>query len=218
MQDFLKVTGMVIGVFAQGEYDRRIELLTRERGKITAFVKGARRQGSRFLGTTDMFAFGTFELYVGRTSYNVQNAEISNFFDWFRTDCEGAYYGMYFAELADYYALENNDESELLLLLYRALQGLKSERLSNDFVRRVYETKLFMIEGEFIPAINAGSFSDGLYTTLDYIRGSNIEKLFNFKLSDKLFSELTEVAEYERKHLVDRNMASLDILNTMTMN
>ena len=102
MQDFLKVTGMVIGVFAQGEYDRRITLLTRERGKITAFVKSARRQGSRFLGTTDMFAFGTFDLYVGRTSYNVQNVEIMNYFDNFRVDMEGAYYGMYFAELAEF--------------------------------------------------------------------------------------------------------------------
>lgn len=177
MQEFLKVTGMVIGVFPQGEYDRRITLLTRERGKITAFVKSARRQGSRFLGTTDMFAFGNFDLYVGRTSYNVQNAEISNYFDNFRMDMVGAYYGMYFAELAEFYALENNDESELLLLLYRALQGLKSEKLENDFVRRVFEIKLFMLEGEFIPADKAGEFSAALFKTLEYINASSIEKL-----------------------------------------
>ena len=216
MQEFLKVTGMVIGVFPQGEYDRRITLLTRERGKITAFVKSARRQGSRFLGTTDMFAFGNFDLYVGRTSYNVQNAEISNYFDNFRMDMVGAYYGMYFAELAEFYALENNDESELLLLLYRALQGLKSEKLANDFVRRVFEIKLFMIEGEFIPVGNAGTFTEALNKTLEYIHASSIEKLFNFGPSESLFKELSEVADYERRHLVDKKLSSLEILETMT--
>ena len=103
MQDFLKVMGMVIGSFPVNEYDKRIVILTRECGKITAFVKGARRQGSRFLASTDLFCFGTFELFVGRNSYNVQNAEISNFFECFRDDIVGAYYGMYFMELIDFY-------------------------------------------------------------------------------------------------------------------
>lgn len=215
MQDFLKVTGMIISVAPQGEYDRRITLLTRECGKITAFVKGARRQGSRFTGTTDMFAFGTFDLYVGKSSYNIQNAEIQNYFEFLRTDMEAAYYGMYFLELADYYALENNDESLLLLLCYRALQGLKSDKLSNNFVRAVFENKLFMIEGEFIPLDKIGNFPDITVTTIEYIMESSIEKLFNFSPSEAVLSDLYTICDYERKHLVDRHIQSLDILNTL---
>lgn len=215
MQDFLKVTGMIISVAPQGEYDRRITLLTRECGKITAFVKGARRQGSRFTGTTDMFAFGTFDLYVGKSSYNIQNAEIQNYFEFLRTDMEAAYYGMYFLELADYYALENNDESLLLLLCYRALQGLKSDKLSNTFVRAVFENKLFMIEGEFIPLDKIGNFPDITVSTIEYIMESSIEKLFNFSPSEAVLSDLYTICDYERKHLVDRHIQSLDILNTL---
>ena len=215
MQDFLKVTGMIISVAPQGEYDRRITLLTRECGKITAFVKGARRQGSRFTGTTDMFAFGTFDLYVGKSSYNIQNAEIQNYFEFLRTDMEAAYYGMYFLELADYYALENNDESLLLLLCYRALQGLKSDKLSNTFVRAVFENKLFMIEGELIPLDKIGNFPDITVSTIEYIMESSIEKLFNFSPSEAVLSDLYTICDYERKHLVDRHIQSLDILNTL---
>lgn len=215
MQDFLKVTGMIISVFPQGEYDRRITLLSRECGKITAFVKGARRQGSRFTGTTDMFAFGTFDLYVGKSSYNIQNAEIQNYFEFVRSDIEAAYYGMYFLELADFYALENNDESLLLLLCYRALQGLKSDKLKNDFVRTVFEIKLFMIEGEFIPVERIKSFSDSVVSEIGYIQNSSIEKLFNFSISDEDLCSLKEIAEYERRHLIDRPLKSLDILNTV---
>lgn len=215
MQEFLKVNGIVIGVFPQGEYDRRITLLTRERGKITAFVKSARRQGSRFLGTTDMFAYGTFELYVGRTSYNVQNAEISNYFEFLRTDLDAAYMAMYFLELADYYAVENNDESMLILLLYRALQGLKSMKLKNDFVRRVYEIKLFSIEGELIPPESLGKFSNKLLNVVRHINESSIEKLFNFEPEKEVYEELKALADIERKKLVDKKLKSLDLLETM---
>jgi len=215
MQEFLKVTGIVIGVFPQSEYDRRIILLTRECGKITAFVKGARRQGSRFLGITDLFCFGTFELFVGKNSYNVQNAEITNYFEFLRTDLEAAYYGMYFLELADYYALENNDESMLILLLYRALQGLKSTVISNTFVRTVFELKLFMLEGEFIPLEKIGNFNDEVYSAIDHIQSIKIEDLYRFRVSDETLNKLFEISEYERKRLVDKKLPGLEILETM---
>lgn len=206
---------MIIGSYPQGEYDKRLVLLTRQLGKITVFAKSARRPSNRFLGTTDLFSFGNFDLYVGKNSYTLQDVEILNYFEYLRTDLVGAYYGMYFLELADYYAVENNDESNLILLVYRALQGLKSEKLDNSFVRRIYELKLFMIEGEFIPVDKAGSFTDSLYKTVEYIQESSIERLFNFKVEEALFNEIERLSEFERKHLVDRRLSSLDILNTM---
>lgn len=211
MQDLMKVTGMVIGAFPSGEFDKRITILTRETGKITVFVKGARRQGSRFAAVSDLFVFGEFDLYVGK-NYNLQDAKVLNYFEFLRKDITAAYYGMYFLEMADYYTRENGDEALVLLLVYRALQGLKSEKLDNAFVKTVFELKTFVIEGELIPPENLGTFSKDVKAAVDYIINSNIEKLFSFSLAGNGNEELRQLAEMERKRLVDVKLKSLEFL------
>ena len=71
MQDFIIVTGMILKQTPIGEYDRRICLLTKERGKIAAFVKGSRKPGNRLSSAANPFSFGAFKLYEGKSSYNV---------------------------------------------------------------------------------------------------------------------------------------------------
>ena len=70
----------------------------------------------------------------------VTDAEISNYFENLMADYVGAYYGMYFTEVADYYTRENNDEREMLKLLYQSLRALGSEKLPNPLVK-VQQTK-----------------------------------------------------------------------------
>lgn len=144
----ITVTGMVLAVTPAGEYDRRVVILTKERGKIAVFARGARKPGSALVGMTAPFSFGEFSVYEGRTSYTLMSASISNYFSELRTDMEGAYYGFYFMDLANYYAREENDETELLKLLYQTLRALTNARLPNRLVRCIYELKCVSIEGE----------------------------------------------------------------------
>ena len=123
MQDRIKVLGIVLKAEPIGEYDRRVVILTREKGKISAFARGARKPTSAFLAPTSPFTFGTFELYAGRNSYSVCDISADCYFEELRQDFEGAYYGMYFLELADYCTRENNDEREVLKLLYQSLRA-----------------------------------------------------------------------------------------------
>ena len=215
MQEFIEIMGMIIKTVPIGEFDRRLVILTKERGKITAFVKGARKPSSRFIATTNLFCFGTFKLYEGRNSYTLADTDISNFFEELRIDFEGAYYGMYFLEIADYYTRENNDEREMLKLLFQSLKALCSKSLDNRLVRYIYELKSIMVNGEFPGITDKTDILESTIYTLDYIQESSIEKLYTFCVTEDVLDELGRIAETIRKRCIDYSFKSLSILTSI---
>ncbi len=216
MQELFTVTGIILKAEPFGEYDRRVVMLTKERGKIAAFAKGARKQGSRLLAATNPFCFGEFKLFEGRTSYTISEAMISNYFEGLRQDYEGACYGMYFNELSDYYTRENNDEKEVLKLLYQSLRGLMHKGLDNRLVRYIFEIKALVIAGEYPGVPDGKAFQESTVYTMEYIRVSTVEKLYTFTVSDSVLMELKEIADGFRHRFIDRKMKSLQILKEIT--
>ena len=213
MQEQISVTGMVLRAEPTGEYDRRIVILTRERGKIAAFARGARKQGSRLLASTNPFCFGQFRIYEGRTSYSVSEAAISNYFEELRDDYEKTCYGMYFLEVMDYYTRENSDEKEMLKLLYQSLRALLHEGLSNKLVRYIFEIKALKINGEYpgIPEKEEGFLPSTVYA-VNYIAATAVEKLYTFTVTEQVLSELSWIADNYRNRFIDKKMKSLEIL------
>ena len=215
MQDFVYVTGMVLKQSSSGEYDRRVTILTKERGKIVAFARGARRQGNALAAATNSFAFGKFKLYQGRDAYTLSDAEISNYFEALMSDFEGAYYGMYFAEVADYYARENNDERQLLGLLYQSLKALGAPALPRPLVRVIFECKAIAVNGEWPGPPKDRQLSDSALYALDYVGKSSLEKLYTFTVTDEVLREMQEVAREYCKRYVRHEFKSLEILNNL---
>lgn len=211
MAESVNVSGIVLSVMPIGEYDKRLVLLTREFGKITAFARGARRPGSSLLAAANPFVFGTFTLIPGKSAYSLIQTDIRNYFTELAKEQPGVYYGFYFLELADYYGRENLDATEMLNLLYLSLRALLNPSLDNRLVRRVYELRMMTVNGEYAP--EADAFSPQALYVVQYIMYSPMEKLFTFSVTPEVLSELEKRIEGWRKRTLDRTMKSLQILD-----
>ena len=215
MQELVNVTAIVLSSSPIGEYDRRVVMLTKERGKITAFAKGARRQNSKLMAGTNLFAFGDFKLYPGRNSYTMTDAQIQNYFEELRVDFEGAYYGMFFLEVCDYYTRENNDEKEFLKLLYLSLKALLAKSLNRKLVRCIFEMKAMVINGEFPGMPTDGVWQESTRYAVSYIANSAVEKLYTFTVSEMVLEEMVRISERYRLRYIDREFKSLEMLSVL---
>ena len=204
----LVVTGLVINTMPIGEYDKRITLLTKERGKITAFARGARRPNSQLLAATNPFSFGEFELFEGRSTYTLSKATISNYFRELAMNPEAACYGFYFLEFADYYCQENNDEKEMLLLLYQTLRALESEKYDNRLVRIIYELKALAINGEapnVFSCLSCGSKEELFYFSVR--KGGILCSECRQTVNDAW--KMTESAVYTMQYIISAEISKL---------
>ena len=216
MSEPITLTGMVLLSVPSGDYDRRVVLLTKERGKITAFARGARRQGSALLGASVPFCFGSFKLFEGRTAYTLAAASIDQYFQKLKSDLDGSLYGFYFMELAEYYGRENLDASMMLNLLYVSLKALENPRLDDRLVRYIYEIKLMQINGEFpYSTAEDPALSETARYMIAFILNTPMQKLYTFTVTDEVLGEVAKVQDRIRQSTLDRRIRSLEMLQAL---
>lgn len=217
MREQISVTGMVLMTAPVGEYDRRLVILTRGRGKITAFARGVRRPGNQLMAAAAPFVFGKFLLYEGRDAYTLAGAEVENYFREIAGDMEAACYGSYFLELANYYGRENIDATETLRLLYQSLRALLKPSVPNRLVKPVYELKLMEINGEY-RELPLGRLNDSTLYAWQYVLAAPVESLYTFTLTDQVLGEFVRCVEQNKERFIDKTFHSLDILNAVMDN
>ncbi|MDR0221731.1 MAG: DNA repair protein RecO [Lachnospiraceae bacterium] len=229
----LSLTALVLKADPVGEADKRVVLLTAEKGKIAVFAKGARRPGSRLLAATNPFCFGEYTVRCGRSSNYLNAAEVSNYFEQLRDSYEAAVYGIYLLELADYYTRENNDEKQMLRLLYQSLKALCHPAYEKALVRYIYEIKALVLGGEYpgppdtvsVPSIDGETYPvgavvnrpplDATIAALAHIAEADLEKLYTFAVSPEVLAELAAIAAAYRRRFLDREMHSEKALDDL---
>lgn len=237
-----RVMGMVLSAATIGEYDKRVVLLTKERGRISAFARGARRPKSPLSASTEPFTFGEFFIYCGRDSYTIEQVEVATFFPELRKDLDHLYMALYFCEIADYFTREGMEAKEELNLLYISLRALTVPSLPRRLVRYIYELKILSVEGE-APRLfecmkcggtkslhhfyvgEAGVVCDSCHDgrsgieisettvyTLQRIVSSPLEKLYTFTVSERVQEELEQVVGRYFSAHTDKSFQSLAML------
>ena len=148
MSDEEVLSGMVLYAADQGEYGKRLVVLTKECGKVTMFANNARKPKNPLVSACRIFAMGSFTVKRGRDSYTLYSADISERFAGLELDMEKFCHASYFCEFMSYYTHEGEYSKDMLNLLYLAIKAVEKGEPELNLVRRVFELKAMTFAGE----------------------------------------------------------------------
>ena len=147
MSQSVVLTGMVLSAMPVGILTKNNDSHKGTR-KITAFARGARRPNSQLMAGSNPFSFGEFELFEGKSAYSLSKVTISNYFRELTQDFGSSIHRVLLSGVLRIFCQENNDEKDMLKLLYQSLRALESPAYKNELVRAVFELKAITINGE----------------------------------------------------------------------
>jgi DNA repair protein RecO (recombination protein O) len=108
-----------------GEADRILMLLSEDLGKFQAVVKGARRERSRFVGSTLSFNYLKAMFFTGKNLDTLSQAELIHPFSKLREDLTTLAYASFWVELIDGFVPERVEVKEVFHFLLAAFLTLE---------------------------------------------------------------------------------------------
>lgn len=116
-QRSFRVEAVVLRHSNWGEADRLLVLYTRQKGKLRAVAKGARKMRSRKAGHVEPFMQVSLQLAAAHGPYIVTDAEMIEAFQPLREDLLRTGYAAYAVELVDRFSYEEESENPLIFSL-----------------------------------------------------------------------------------------------------
>ncbi len=127
--------------------DRLLTLLTRDRGVITAYARGARRMKSTLAPATGLLCYSRMVLFKHRERYSVDKADINAVFFGIRQDIEKLALASYMAQLCAELIPEGEQDEDYLRLMLNSLHLLEKDKRSADFIKPLFELRLLSMAG-----------------------------------------------------------------------
>ena len=146
------VKGIILDAAPQGEYGRRLTLLTDQLGKVTAFAGGAARAGSHIIGAVRPLTCAQFDLAKGRSAWNLHSVRVIDAFSELSQDIDVSFYAMYILEAGAFFSESGMPEDEakaLLNLMFVTLQAFREKALMPELIRRIFELRILKLQGEY---------------------------------------------------------------------
>lgn len=142
--------GLVIKENNVGESDRVVQVLTRDKGLISAFVSGARKPKSKNAAATALLCYSHLTLTQTKDTYRITESEaIDVFFD-IRTDIEKLSLAQYICELCQVMVPFGVEGEEFLRLALNSLHFIAKGKMDIYSIKAVCELRMMAVAG-FMP-------------------------------------------------------------------
>ena len=137
--------------FPLGEAALLVTLYTREKGKVRALARGARRSSSKLVGHFAPLTQVKLSLALGRDLDHVTQVQVLDGFAPLKGNLGAITKGLYLAELVDGFGAEANPNQPLYHLVIDALHAIEADP-DSDLPLRFFELHLLQVSG-FMPEL-----------------------------------------------------------------
>ncbi len=142
--------GLVIKENNVGESDRVVQVLTRDKGLISAFVSGARKPKSKNAAATALLCYSHLTFTQTKDTYRITESEAINVFFELRSDIERLSLAQYICELCQVLVPFGVEGEDYLRLALNSLHFIAKGKMDIRSVKALTELRMMVIAG-FMP-------------------------------------------------------------------
>ena len=212
-----KVKGIVIKEVQYKENDKIITIMTDKLGKISCMAKGAKKNNSPLLSSSQFLVYSEFLLYKGTNFYHINSAEMIESFYKLRIDYDKLEKAFEVSKLLNKLAYEEDEENEILSLFLNTLYVIENKDKHFDLVRNAFLLKLLCLLGYTPRLYKCEHCSEKMFndnnnkdTKFYYDRTSNsaiCEKCYNTSINNnkmeiRKYKQISESALYSLLYVI----------------
>lgn len=209
----LATEGLIIKVRNIGDKDRLCTVLTAKNGIINAFARGASSMKNKNASGTGLFAFSSFEIFKGKDTYVIDEAEPIELFFKLREDLEKLSLAQYFCELVTLMGCDEQS-GDMLRLMLNSFSFLISEKYPIRQVKAVFEMRLMEMCGympDLIMCDECGAYEANIMYLHTRIGKLRCEKCGNM-LGEK-YAVMSKGALLAMRHIIYSDFSAIFSFN-----
>ncbi len=165
--------GLVVKEMPWGENDKRIVVLSAQRGRVSVLVKGARSLKNKFANATGLFTYGNYEI-TERNGYAwLAGASVNESFWGLREDLERLALASYLVDVTGELTEEDAPAEEILRLTLNTLYAIAKDIKPRGQIKATHELRALALSG-YMPDLSACELcgaEDGVPLYLDVMNG-----------------------------------------------
>jgi len=152
--------GIVINEESAGENDKRLTLLVKGKGKISAYARGAKKASSKILPVCQLFSYADYILYDGGKFSSITSGHLIDSFYNLRNDYDALCVGNYILEIVNKVVPQGTPCDDVMYLVLCTLTALKKSKFPPKLVCAAFELK-FMQLGGYSPVMEGCRSCEG---------------------------------------------------------
>lgn len=147
------VDGLVIRESTYGENDKRLTLLTPDRGRIHVLAKGARSLKSKYMNTTALFTYGNYEITERGEHAWLSGASVTESFYGIRNEIERLALATYVVDVVYELSGEDMGAYDMLRLALNTLFAIANDCKPRPLIKAVFEFRAMTMSG-YLPDLS----------------------------------------------------------------